>query len=532
LVDLLKDGSRHFSGVEESVLRNIEACNDLSNIVRTSLGPNGMKKMVINHLEKLFVTSDAATIMKELEVVHPAAKMIVLASKQMALEIGDNTNLVVILCGELLQQAASLIFQGLHTSDIITGYNKALEKSLEFLEGLAVDTVTDVTDIEQIQKSLKSAITSKVYGWESIIAPLVAQACIHILPTNRNDFVVDNIRICKILGGGVSDSCLIKGFALPKDTEGSIKHVKNAVIAVFGGPLEASKSETKGTVLLTNADDLLNYSKGEEQIMEESIKAIADSGANVIVAGGAVSSLALHYCERYNIMVIKESSKFQLRRICKATGACGLLRLGKPSPEELGSCDECSVDEIGSTKVTVFRNSSEKCKVSTILIRGSTSNILDDVERAIDNAVNVFKATIRDGRLVAGAGAVQIELAKLLQPVGEASPGLDQYAINKFAESLQIIPRTLAENAGLDATALVTSLVASHQQGNDKDGIDVDEGCVKSAVDLGVFDLLVGIHWALKLAADTAVTVLQVDQIIMAKTAGGPKMPQMGSRDA
>merc|ERR1711879_180094 len=166
-VDLLKDVSRHFSGVEESVLRNIEACNDLSNIVRTSLGPNGMKKMVINHLEKLFVTSDAATIMKELEVVHPAAKMIVLASKQMALEIGDNTNLVVILCGELLQQAASLIFQGLHTSDIIAGYNKALEKSLEFLEEMAVETVTDVTDVEQIKKPIQSAITSKVYGWES-----------------------------------------------------------------------------------------------------------------------------------------------------------------------------------------------------------------------------------------------------------------------------------------------------------------------------------------------------------------------------
>jgi T-complex protein 1 subunit theta len=150
--------------------------------------------------------------------------------------------------------------------------------------------------------------------------------------------------------------------------------------------LEPSKSETKGTVLLTNADELLAYSKGEEQLMEEAIKSIADSGANVIVAGGAVSALALHYCEKFNIMVIKESSKFQLRRICRATGASGLLRLGKPSAEELGASDEVSVEEIGSTRVTVFRNSSERCKVSTILVRGSTHNILDDVERAIGRA--------------------------------------------------------------------------------------------------------------------------------------------------
>merc|ERR1711977_224059 len=265
----------------------------------------------------------------------------------------------------------------------------------------------------------------------------------------------------------------------------------------------------KGTVLLTNAEDLLSYSKGEEEIMEQAIKEIADAGVNVIVAGGAVSSLAMHYCERFKILVIKENSKFQLRRICRTTGACGLLRLGKPTAEELGSCDEVSVEEIGSTKVTVFRNNSDRCKVSTIIVRGSTQNILDDVERAIDNAVNVFKAAVRDGRLVPGAGAVQIELAKRLIPIGEASPGLDQYAIAKFAEALQIIPRTLSGNAGYDATALVTSLVASHQQGNSSDGIDVDEGCVKSAVELGIYDLLIGIHWALKLAADTAVTILQ-----------------------
>jgi len=533
LVDLLKEGTRHFSGLEEAILKNIEACSELSTIVRTSLGPNGMNKMVINMHDKLFVTSDAATIMQELDVVHPAAKMVVMASKQMEVEIGDYTNTVVILSGELLQQAASLIYQGLHVNDIITGYGKALDKSLAFLEELEVEQVKDLTNIEEVQKALRTAIAAKLYGYEDFLAPLVAQACVNVLPENSKNFNVDNIRVCKILGQGVTDSYLVRGFAAPKTAEGTIRRVVNAKVAILGGPLEPVKPETKAVVLMTKPEELLNYNKDEEQIMEEMVKHLADAGVNVIVVGGNVASIALHYCELYKIMVIKENSKFQLRRIARTVGAAGMIRLaGKPTAEEIGSCDEVSIEEVGSTKVVFFRNNSSKCDISTIIIRGSTQNIIDNVERAIDDGVNVFKTIIRDPRLVPGAGATEVELAKRLTAFAGSSPGLDQYAINKFAEAFEVIPRTLAENAGTDALALVTSLIASHEQGNSNDGIDVDEGKVGSAADLKVFDSLLGKHWMIKLAADTAITVLMVDQIIMMKTAGGPKVPQMGARDA
>merc|ERR1712137_142491 len=533
LLDLLKDGAKHFSGVEEAVLKNIDACRDLSNIVRTSLGPNGMNKMVINHLEKLFVTSDAATIMKELEVVHPAAKMVVTASKQMETEIGDSTNMVVILCGELLQQAASLIYQGLPLADIIAGYKKALEKTLETLSDLEVDCVKDVSVLDDIKKPLKTTIASKLYGYEDFLSGLVAQACINVLPENRSQFNVDNIRVCKVTGGGVTDSVLIRGFAVPKTCEGNIRRVKDAKVVVLGGPLEPTKPETKTTVLMTKPEEILAYDKDEEKIMEETIKFLADAGVNVVVVGGTVASIALHYCEQYKIMVVKENSKFQLRRIARTVGAAGMIRIaGKPTPEEIGSCDEVAVEEVGSTKVIFFRNSSSRCQVSTLLIRGSTQNILDNVERAVDDAVSVFKCIVKDGRLVPGAGATEIELAKRLSSFGESAPGLDQYAINKFAEAFEVIPRTLAENAGADATALVTSLIASHQQGNWKDGIDVDELKVSNTQDLQIFDPMVAKHWMIKLAGDTATTILQIDQIIMMEVAGGPKVPEMGARDA
>jgi len=316
-------------------------------------------------------------------------------------------------------------------------------------------------------------------------------------------------------------------------TEGQIRRVTNAKVVVYGGQLEAPKAESKGVVLLTNADDFKSYSKGEEEQMEKTIKEIADADVKCIVVGvGIPSYLAMYYCDRYGIMVVKEASKHNLRRICRASGAAGMMRLGKPSPEEIGYCDEIVIEEVGSTNLYFFRNNSEKCKISTILIRGSTENILDNVERAVDDGVNVFKVLIKDNRLVPGAGASEIELSKRLLPLGESTPGLDQYAIKKFAEALEIIPRTLAENAGFDANALVTSLIAAHQQGNEKAGIDIEEGKVADVAELGIFDSLFAKYNAIKLATDTAITVLQVDQIIMSKTAGGPKVPQMGARDA
>ncbi|XP_068635437.1 T-complex protein 1 subunit theta-like [Aristolochia californica] len=522
---LLKEGHKHLSGLDEAVLKNIDACKQLSTITRTSLGPNGMNKMVINHLDKLFVTNDAATIVNELEVQHPAAKILVLAGKSQQEEIGDGANLTISFAGELLQNAEELIRMGLHPSEIISGYTKGINKAIEILDELVEkgSETMDVRNKDEVVSRMKAAVASKQFGQEEILCPLIADACIQVCPKNPANFSIDNVRVAKILGGGIYNSSIVRGMVLKSGAVGSIKQVEKAKIVVFATGVDTSATETKGTVLIQSAEQLENYAKTEEAKVEELIKAVADSGAKVIASGGAVGEMALHFCERYKIMVLKISSKFELRRFCRTTGSVALLKLSQPNPDELGYADSISVEEIGGVRVTIVKNEEGGNSVSTIVLRGSTDSILDDLERAVDDGVNSYKAMCRDSRIIPGAAATEIELAKRLKEFSFKETGLDQYAISKFAESFEMVPKTLAENAGLNAMEIISSLYAEHAAGNTRVGISLEEGICKDVATMSVWDLYVAKYFALKYAADAACTVLRVDQIIMAKQAGGPK---------
>lgn len=530
---MLKDGHKHLSGLDEAVLKNIDACKQLSAIVHTSLGPNGMNKMVINHLDKIFVTNDAGTIVNELEIQHPAAKLLVLAGKAQQEEIGDGANLTISFAGELLQNAEELIRMGLHPSEIIIGYTKATSKIPEILDQLIEkgSENMDVRNKDQVVSRMKAAVSSKQYGQEYVLCSLIADACIQVCPKNPVNFNVDNVRVVKLLGGGLHNCAVVRGMVLKNDAVGTIKLVEKAKVAVFVGGVDTSATETKGTVLINSAEQLESYAKTEESKVEELIKAVADSGAKVIVSGSSVGEMALHFCERYKLMVLKISSKFELRRFCRTTGAVALLKLSQPSPDDLGYVDSVSVEEIGGARVTVVKNEEGGNSVATIVLRASTNSILDDLERAIDDGVNTYKAMCRDCRTVPGAAASEIELARKLKELSLKETGLDQYAIAKFAESFEMIPKTLAENAGLNAMEIISSLYAEHASGNTNVGIDLESGSCKDVSAMGIFDLYVTKFFALKYAADAACTVLRVDQIIMAKPAGGPKPQQPAGMD-
>ncbi|XP_059647312.1 T-complex protein 1 subunit theta [Cornus florida] len=525
---MLKEGHKHLSGLEEAVLKNIEACKQLSTITRTSLGPNGLNKMVINHLDKLFVTNDAATIVNELEVQHPAAKILVLAGKAQQEEIGDGANLTISFAGELLQNAEELIRMGLHPSDIIIGYTKSINRAVEILDELVENgsEKMDVRNKDEVVLRMKAAVASKQFGQEDILCSLIADACIQVCPKNPANFNVDNVRVAKLLGGGLHNCTIVRGMVLRTDAVGSIKRVEKAKVAVFAGGVDTSATETKGTVLIHSAEQLENYAKTEEGKVEELIKAVADSGAKVIVSGAAVGEMALHFCERYKLMVLKISSKFELRRFCRTTGAVAILKLGPPNPDDLGYVDSISVEEVGGVRVTIVRNEEGGNSVATVVLRGSTDSILDDLERAVDDGVNTYKAMCRDSRIVPGAAATEIELARRLKELSLTETGMDQYAIGKFAESFEMVPKTLAENAGLNAMEIISSLYAEHASGNTKVGIDLEQGVCKDVSNMNIWDLHVTKFFALKYAADAACTVLRVDQIIMAKPAGGPKRDQ------
>jgi len=521
---MMKDGSRFFSGLEEAVFRNISACKDFAETVQTCYGPNGMNKMVINHLEKLFVTNDAATIIRELEVEHPAAKLMILGSQMQENEVGDATNFVIIFAGSLLRQAEELIRMGLKPTEVAEGYEMALGKALEVLDTLSCYEVKDTKDLEGVKKAMRTAIMSKQYGHEDFLSDLITKACVSILP-DKTTFNVDNVRVCKIIGAGLQKSEVVQGMVFKKTVESNIIKKENCKVAIYTCPVDALQTETKGTVLIKTAEELTDFSRGEETMLENQIKAIADSGAGVIVSGGKIGEMALHYINKYNMMAVRLTSKWDIRRLARATGATALPRMTAPTTEELGLAEEVYVDELGDTSIVVFKVGTKESKVSTIVIRGSTDNYMDDIERAIDDGVNVFKGLCKDGRFTAGGGATEIEIARQVTAWGETHPGLEQYSIKKFGEALEVIPRVLADNSGVKAKEVISQLYAAHNEGNSNVGFDIeaDSGEVKDCAAASVFDLMVGKHWALKYATNAACTILRVDQIIMAKRAGGPK---------
>ncbi|KAK4534518.1 hypothetical protein CDCA_CDCA02G0543 [Cyanidium caldarium] len=571
---LLREGAQHLYGLHEAVLKNVEACKMLAGIVRSSFGPDGCNKLISNRLGKLFITSDAATIVHELEVVHPAAKMVVMAAQAQEREAGDGTGLVMVLAGELLALAVALLHEGLHPSEIVTGYKRAAQEALQALDALECWRVEDVRDEAQVARALRASLASKQLGMEERLAALVAAACNYVLPSSFDGktlddmplvelgdasvdadgagddgtgwrarvqrFNVDSVRVAKVLGGSLADSTVLRGAVLVRDVEGTVRQVRPARVAVYSGDLDTSPMETKGTVLLHSAQELQNYTKSEEALIAERVQKLAAAGVNVVVSGGKFGEVALHFLEQHRIMAIRCPSKFDLRRVARTTGAVAMVAFGDrpPTADEIGACDAVQVEEMGATKLVVLRQESDATRIATVVLRGSNENLLDDVERAIDDAVRTFKVVAtRDARLVAGGGAAEMELARRLEQLADQTVGLEQHAMRQYAEALKVVPRTLAENAGRNPLEFVTRLYAAHVGGHTHAGlaVEADDEAAESAPpalapgivdarEAGVLDSLCVKYSALKLATDAAVTVLQVDALIMSKAtaaAGG-----------
>ena len=334
--------------------------------------------MVINHIEKLFVTNDAVSILREIDVVHPAAKILMLASEMQEKEIGDGTNYVIMFAAKLLENAEGLLRMGLSPSEVIDGYNLALKHTLELLPKLEIKTALTKENLREqepiVSKVLQTAIGSKLFGYHEFLGDLVTKACFTVTSGDASSsFNVDNIRICKVLGGGLFQSTMIPGMVLKREVESEITKVNQARIAVFSCPIDIQVTETKGTVLLKSADELLAFSKDEETSIETQIKALSDAGINVIVSGGKVGEMALHFLNKYKIMAVRLQSKFDLRRVAKTIDAVVLPKLRAPMHEEMGACDSIYVDEIGETQVVIFKHA--KSHIATLILRASTDQV-------------------------------------------------------------------------------------------------------------------------------------------------------------
>lgn len=544
LPGMLKAGTRHFAADDASdssvVGRNITACLELSRLLSTSYGPQGRAKLLVNHLQKLIITSDAASIVKELPVEHPAAQLLQQACQKQETECGDQTNWVLAVGGEILWQTAVLI-QSMTWQPapvIISGYQQAW-KWLEddVLPALVCDTI-DVSNRESLLRLLHPVLASKHYGTHRQLAPLVADACLAVMKnSNRKSLSVEAVRTVKIPGAAVAESHLLTGFCVKSGVESTVTSLssssKTIKIAVFACSFEASTTEAKGTVVMRSAEDLKNYNISEEQKMSDIVSTVVAVGVNVVVVGGNISDMALHFLNQHGVMVLKISSKWELRRLCQAVNATALVRLGAPLPDEMGQCEEVYEKEMGGKPVTLFVNNATDSKIASIVLRASTTSLLNDLERAVDDGVQAVAQASIDGRVVYGGGAVEMACAVALQKRSEQTPGLEQYALAAFGQALTVIPRMLAENAGLDATRVVADLRAvhaSHAEGSICDmGVDIEledetkKSGFTSMEEAAVVDLYATKLSALRLAVDAVSTILKIDQIIMSKPSGGPK---------
>ncbi|ETO31624.1 hypothetical protein RFI_05498 [Reticulomyxa filosa] len=579
---LWKEGYKQFSGLEEAIFKNCEAATDLADVVRTSFGPNGLSKIVINRLEKVYATTDAATIINELEVQHPAAKVLCLAAAMQQQEvflttkhtytqafftyfinfhkkekrkealmffpsplIGDGANFVVVFAGELLKNALELLRTGLHPSDLVRGYSMAEKKVEQIIKDLAVYELQadDMQDKEKLMLGIKSAISSKQLGLETFLSDLVATACLNSMPRNPKEFIVDNVRVVKILGDTVHKSYVVKGIVVESEPESATWEANDCRVAIFSCSIDTPQTESKGNVLLHNAEELLNYNKGEEENMHKIIKGMYDLGVRVLISGEKIGEMALHFIDKYKMVAMHVTSKWTLRRLCRSLKARPCVQITGVRHDDLGIVAQVRVEEIGSK--TMFVDSfiyfplkinkyidkqtngilwgtvleqvkSKESPVSTIVIRGATNTVLQDIERAIDDGVNMVRAMTRNGKFVAGAGAVEIEIARRITKYATEIEGLEQYAIQQYGHSFEVVPRTLAENTGLNETEMLTKLYKAHEESSSdahKIGIDISDGTVKDMTKEGVIDLMATRQMGIKLASQAAITLLRVDHV-------------------
>ena len=513
-------------------MRNIEAVNDMASMTRTSLGPNGMNKYIINMHDKLFLTKDTSVMAKELEVNHPAVNILIEASKSQDQEVGDGTNFVITFGGELLNLAGELINNGVHLSDITLGYEKGFNKALEVIDKAPQYKIEDISKIEEATKIIKPVIGSKmVHGQEGFLAPIVAQACINVLPSDRSKFNVDNVRVSKILGGTLMKTETMKGLVIVRNVEGSITKCEKCNVAVYNCPFETQGAETSDQIVFKTADELLNYTKSEEDNMEKIIKNIVDSGVKCVIVGGAISNMAIHYLDKYGILAFRVMSKFELRRIASACGASLLVRLGPPTKEEMGYADEIKVTEISSEKCIVLTRDNENNKLSTIILRGTTNDMLDNMERVIADGVNAYRDACKNNIYVAGAGAIEMHLCNEIKSFGKTITTLDQYGIEKFGEAFEVVPRTLLENSGYNVNEVLATL-RSKNNSDPNMGINIKNGEIEDTMKLGILDHLETKKWAIKHAVNSVLTILKVDQVIVAKPAGGPSFKKPPGEEA
>ena len=508
---------------------NILAGKIVAETIRTTLGPKGMDKMLVDSLGDVVVTNDGVTILKEMEIENPAAKMMAEIAKTQEEEVGDGTTTAVVIAGELLKEAEKLLDQNVHPTIIANGYKIAAMKAIEKLE--KVSEKIDIKDKELLKKIAQTAMTGKgaYVSYAEKLAELIVDA---ILKVEENGHVSrDAIKIEKKMGNGVEDSKLIEGVTIDKERvhPDMPSKVENAKILLLESSLEVKETERDAQIRVETPDQLQAFMEQEEKMIKEMVNKIESVGANVVFCQKGIDDLAQYYLSKKGIFAVRRVTKSDVEKLAKATGGKVVTNVKEVTEKDLGFAGLVEERKIAGDSM-VFVEKCKNPKALTILLRGGTEHVVDEIERALTDAIGDISAVIENGRIVGGGGAAEIEASEELRKFAKSLGGREQLAVNAFANALEIIPKTLAENGGLDPIDMLVSLKSEHAKGNKNYGINVEDGKVEDMVKKGILEPLKIKTQALKSASEVATMILRIDDVIAAgKLSKGPspQMPEM-----
>ena len=521
---ILKEGSTRSRG-KEAQHNNIMAARIIAEAVRTSLGPRGMDKMLVDSLGDITITSDGKTILDEIEVEHPAAKMMVEIAKAQDKEVGDGTTTAVVVAGELLTKAEELLNKNVHPTVIIDGYRKAADKAIETLEKIAIPI--DPTDKEFLKKAAMTSMASKLVSENrEYLANIAVEAVLHVAQKVGEQYKVDldDILIQKKTGESVADTTLIKGIVLDKEVvhPGMPRRVENAKIALLNCPLEIEKTEFDAKINIETPEQMEAFLREEENMLREMVKKIKNAGANVLICQKGIDDMAQHFLARAGILAVRRAKKSDMEKLAKATGGRIITNLEDLTEKDLGYAELVEERKIGEDKM-VFIEGCKNPRAVAILIRGGAERIVDEAERSLHDALCVVRDVVQEPKILAGGGAPEIEVAKALRDYAQSLPGREQLAAQSFAESIEVVPTALAENAGLDPIDIISELRARHEKGETWAGIDVFEGKIKDMRELDVYEPLAVKKQVIKSATEAATMILKIDDVIAAGKMKTPK---------
>ena len=524
---ILKEGGSRTRGRDAQSM-NIAAAKAVAGAVRTTLGPKGMDKMLVDTIGDVVITNDGVTILKEMDIEHPAAKMMVEVAKTQDDEVGDGTTSAVVIAGELLKKSEELLEQDVHPTVITLGYRQAAEKAQELLQTIAVDV--KAKDKEILSKIAGTAMTGKnAEASKEKLCDLIVRA-ITLVADADGTVDTENVKVEKRVGGAIEDSEIVEGMIIDKERvhPGMPKTVKAAKILLLNAAVEYKKTEVDAEISITSPDQLQLFLDEEERMIKSIVEKIKASGSNVLFCQKGIDDIAQHYLSKAGILAVRRVKKSDMEKLARATGGALISSIDAISADELGVAGLVEERKVGGEEM-IFVEKCKNPKAVSIIIKGGTEHVVDELGRALEDALRVVGVVVEDKKIVAGGGAPEVELSLRLREYAATQGGRIQLAIEAFASALEVIPRTLAENAGLDPIDKLVELRAAHEKGEKTYGLDVFEGKPVDMLAAGVVEPLRVKTQAIASAAEAAVMILRIDDVIASAKSAGPSPDEMAA---